>query len=336
MGFTSAEISAAREKRRAALLERWAGGSRLAAGELAEIADDISAGEKAGAEKDDAESFRLVAALPAKPTRSGYLHSLVDGCPYEKTYGATTRTLKLWRAAGRKIEPPEMPPLDEPWRMAAWYRRAMQRRVPPRLVELEDSGDPAARSPAQVGESSPASPAAVGATVEQAGALPDSAPEMAVVTGYAATLARFQRAEAVAHQRYIDAALAADPAVRERSAALQREWESIGDKLRAYERDAAKILRECGALWESATVVAALSDIHALIAAGVRRLHRRVRQRHPDLFALPASRQDALWDEAVDELFSALSNSGFTRDTAPPDSDSVADAGASSDDRRAA
>lgn len=78
---------------------------------------------------------------------------------YAKVYEVSDRAIKLWIKEGR--EKSDLPPLDEPTTMAAWYGRVKQRRIPLRLLHL--------KSPAKATESTaaPAAAAQPGASTEQ-------------------------------------------------------------------------------------------------------------------------------------------------------------------------
>ena len=76
--------------------------------------------------------FTLESALPVKPTRSGYRHPIVPGCPYEKTYNRKIRILKSWIAEGRAANDPC--PLDEPRQMVEWWQRHKKQVVPADLA----------------------------------------------------------------------------------------------------------------------------------------------------------------------------------------------------------
>lgn len=57
---------------------------------------------------------------------------------YEGTYGVSERTLKRWVSSGRHSRPVDLPPIDEPGKMATWYRRVYPKEhVPEKLLELE-------------------------------------------------------------------------------------------------------------------------------------------------------------------------------------------------------
>lgn len=74
------------------------------------------------------------------PTR--YRHPLAH---YAVAWGLgekATRTLKRWIADGRKASPPELPPFDEPSRMAAWWRTHKTWRVPDWMAAIESPEPP--------------------------------------------------------------------------------------------------------------------------------------------------------------------------------------------------
>ena len=111
-------------RRRYALLEKWSQGKRLSKSEFEEIRDLIpTIGEIRQSGNDEtAPNAQLVAH---------YQKAVPD---YEKVYGAGERTLKRWIAIGRAANPPELPPLDSPQEMPAWWSRHMKHRVPNKLI----------------------------------------------------------------------------------------------------------------------------------------------------------------------------------------------------------
>lgn len=83
-----------------------------------------------------AEQFALSgrAPLPAKLTNY-YKKIYADYCELyalEKKNG--DRTIKRWVSEGRACDPPALPPLDEPRKMAAWWRRLKGNRKPPAIM----------------------------------------------------------------------------------------------------------------------------------------------------------------------------------------------------------
>jgi hypothetical protein len=332
------KVQEMRVARRSALLQRWASGARLSPDERDEIADLIA--QPAGTSSPTAAPTPAAAPSPpaaaassfalesppaaAFSARSGCIHSLTPGTPYEATFGVAIRTIKRWRSSGARHTPPAYPPLDEPHRMAAWWRLVMKHEVPARLLQLEEAAPAPAPAPATVAApSAPATPAPAAEPAARTAApqIPPPAPRINFDaphdTGYAATLNRLSQAEAVAAQRYTEAVLSPDEAVRATATALKREWLELADTTRTYERDRAKILRESGETWDRAAVVEALTSVHNILAPGVRRLWRTIRRRHPDFTELPPARQEEIFNRETDALFAVLLNTAFTSASLP-------------------
>lgn len=327
-----------RDARRTALLAKWSAGVRLRSDERADIADLIGdtppapvspAGSLAPQVLPSAPAFALEATpAEAASSRSGCKHPLIPGTPYETTFAVSVRQIKRWRSAGSARQPASYPPLDEPWRVAAWYRVVMQRRVPARLLELEEAGPPTPEPEKTASAPTPSAPSLeanaalpLTASVPLPGrqsfpaALPTSVPGLS--TGYAATLDRLSQAEAIAAQRYADAAASMDPEVRSHAPSLKREWVELAETVRAYERDRGKVLRDSDAIWDKQAVLDAITSVHNVIAPGVRRLWRTIRRRHPQFHALTSVQQDEVFARESDALFSVLLNSRFTANTEP-------------------
>jgi len=53
---------------------------------------------------------------------------------YQKIYGVSERTIDRWLELGKLAIPPDLPPLDTPSAMAAWWARHMKQRVPSNLI----------------------------------------------------------------------------------------------------------------------------------------------------------------------------------------------------------
>lgn len=286
----------------------------------------------------EGESFAL-SAEPAggRAQRARYKYPLPH---YEGIFGTKVRAMKRWIAIGRDANPPDLPPLDQPEKVAAWWRRRMAHRVPEKLLDLERAGRAAAPAAAPRVANQPAgsdgvtagaakgqqtagvaAPIAFSYSVgEGAGAATDAK------RGFAGTLQRLRDAEAqtgtVYNQLMQRAAAEMDPGEQMRLTAAaeqtRRTWETLTKELRQYEADAPKVLAASGDAWFRPDVLAANLEIHTVIAAGVRGLVRRVR---PKLQGLNPSDQDALWDSEVDRLFAVFRANKFT---APPADDPAA------------
>lgn len=136
--ITADELS---RERQAALLLKWRKGQRLSEAEKAEIKSFLPS-DKAAARK---------ASIDSK------LHT---NAHYTQVYGVSEKTIKNWCRDGRgMISGPDLPPLDAPDKMAAWYARTHpDSKVPPKLMELARARLPSTASPPAPG--TPASPSA--------------------------------------------------------------------------------------------------------------------------------------------------------------------------------
>jgi hypothetical protein len=112
------------ERRRNALFARWSQGGKLGKTELKEISDLLP---KIPADPDRRE---MAEEAPAKPV---YEKNLED---YAPIYSCSVRQIHRWIAFGKARKPPELPPLDAPAEMAAWWLRNMKNRAPAKLLAL--------------------------------------------------------------------------------------------------------------------------------------------------------------------------------------------------------
>jgi hypothetical protein len=235
-------------------------------------------------------------AVPAKRTRSGYLHPLVDGSLYEEIYGRKIRSVKGWLADGRAAKPaPDMPPLDDPVAMVEWWQRVKKNAVPAclltaRAAAREMSAGQEREAPPGGGENLSGTPSGA-ANAQRRGALNiDDYQPMSF-------------ADAVQRQgRYVAAAMAAYDAAR-----ASTETSSGELALLAKERDSAlEALRKCQKDFDAAEIERGdrphindiLTELAPLLAhmatAFVDLLSARV--------GLPRARARALADEWFAEL----------------------------------
>jgi len=122
------QLQLLQQARHANLLKIWASGRRqLTPQELAEIRHLIPAGDA-----DAPKTFTLDpnAPLPAKLTNY-YLRALRE---YESVYGVKERAVKRWVSSGRHAAPPDLPPLDQPALMPAWWKRRMRQEIPSTIL----------------------------------------------------------------------------------------------------------------------------------------------------------------------------------------------------------
>lgn len=172
------------QRRRAALMHAYATGRRLSKEEQAEIADILpDAGE-----------------VERRVTRERYQHALDH---YAGRYGYAVRNVKKWLQVGRGRTPPDLPPLDEPAEMPAWWGRNMKQRCPKRLLMTIEPAAPPADATAKPAPSKEAEHRPPPKTTPAAG-------EDIKGTGYAAMIARATHAELVAWEAW-QGALKAEP-----------------------------------------------------------------------------------------------------------------------------
>jgi hypothetical protein len=113
------------QRRRQALFERWSHGGRLNKSEFEEIRDLLPEGK--------CDTRRISPSDPALGGPHAYQKDLIE---YESVYGTGLRQIHRWISAGKSANPPELPPLDAPHEMSAWWARHMKHRVPAKLVAL--------------------------------------------------------------------------------------------------------------------------------------------------------------------------------------------------------
>lgn len=110
------------EARLAALARLYALGKNLSKSQQAELSSLIPVGR----------------AIVKRLTTEAYKFKLAH---YVKVFGIDgkdpRKKLKRWLEAGRKQVPPDLPPFDAPEKMAEWWRRCMEIRVPEFMLKLE-------------------------------------------------------------------------------------------------------------------------------------------------------------------------------------------------------
>ncbi len=122
-------------ERQAALLLKWRKGQRLTDAEKAEIKPFLPS-DKAAAKRS---------------TLASKIHNNIH---YATVYACSEKTIKNWCREGREMPTgPDLPPLDAPEKMAAWYARTHphMKTVPPKLMELARAKQPAAPTSAAPG-----------------------------------------------------------------------------------------------------------------------------------------------------------------------------------------
>lgn len=255
----------------------------------------------------------------SRRARLGYRYPLAHYCGPLK---ASERTLKLWISLGRGVTPPDLPPLDEPWRLAEWYARHRKNRVPDHLLWLAAQGSGAGDVAKAEGAGPLFEPAAacgidttsggVPASQPSAGAsLPPAGAKPALATGFSATLERLREAEAAAGKRYTDLILENK---YDEAESAERRWQKLRGDLRDYERDAQKVLSAQGKLWPADEVAAVLYELHTVLLQSFESLYSRI---ETELRTLPREEAKRLYLAECRRLRAGLVANKFTAPPAP-------------------
>lgn len=154
----AAQLELMKEQRCASLIRRWLRAGKLNEKEKAEISDLIplailNAGPTSpGAQEAAASAVRLGPLNTRKHAK--YAKKLPE---YFDTYETGDRGLKYWIRRGKLLN--DLPPLDDPPKMADWWRRCMPQQVPDKLLAYEKPAvkDPLASS-GEPGKNTPTTP----------------------------------------------------------------------------------------------------------------------------------------------------------------------------------
>lgn len=212
------------ENRQALLLAKYAMGGSLTKDQEDEIRPMLDEGRSIGR--------RIV--------RENYLQKQEW---YAEQAGYDVRNIKKWIKAGKARTPIDLPPLDTPNLMPAWWGRNMKQKCPGRVLLWASGGAKAqehkascpAESETSAGDTTaPARPAVPGNQAPSETDLPEG-------KGYAATLLRWQQAERVAH-RFYEQALNADPFNEGLFEQRRRAYERASEMVRKLEIGKEEIL----------------------------------------------------------------------------------------------
>jgi hypothetical protein len=246
------------------------------------------------AEMDEiAEFLPSASAVERRVTKERFTHSLDH---YATVYGYAVRNVKKWLGIGREKTPLDLPPLDTPALMPAWWTRNMKQRCPPRLLQAASAAKPAATAqtlPAAVLSPPPAVP-------------PNSAPADGALksSGYAGMIERATHSEVVAWQAWQDS-LKADP------------YDASNEEMRrrAYDRaceQARKVLKDRDSGLAGDTEWGRWDDMETVAQEHVSVLNQSLRSspvRVATKLALPPElfRKIAdAWNAELDRIFDAL------------------------------
>lgn len=263
--------------RKISLIRRWINGGRLTDDEQTEIADVV----------------RSVDTPREEAKRGKYRLEQKD---YAAIFGTSDRTIKRWVKTGRDAG--DLPPLDAPGDMPAWWTKHYKHKLPSVILEAARAAAPVVVSPAQPS----------GVTSPLIAPPPQPAPPspLDVGTGFEEMLGRVRGAERAAYLDFT-AALAAND---EGKLPLARKtWSELSKQLRELERDAHDILSRSGATLTKSAVEKTIAEMHLPIVNGLRSMWRRIKTK---MLTTPDALQDRVWQDEVDRLLFRLSDSAFT------------------------
>lgn len=241
------ELETMRDARTASLLRRWLGGRKLTDEEKIEVAqragmplDILLAGPSAPGAKE--------AAQGALSTRKHvkYEKKLSE---YGPIFGQTDRTVKRWIRRGKELG--DLPPLDAPDRMAAWWRRCMDHQVPDRLLGfLPSSGGPDPRT----GNDDTGSRA----ISSEAGSAPDFSQIKSL--GIRENVEALRQTHAI-NKHLLDQALQAQQPNESAAQLRQKNFERSFELLRKGEQTLIELEKASGGLIDRETVAAELAQL---------------------------------------------------------------------------
>lgn len=131
------ELQTMVDVRCASLIKRWLSGKKLSDDEKSYVVEHghipleiLNQGPNSPAAKE------AVKGITSTRKHAKYKEKLPH---YASLYGQTERTIKRWIRRGKELN--DLPPLDHPELMAAWWRRCMDHQVPDYLLAVESKGD---------------------------------------------------------------------------------------------------------------------------------------------------------------------------------------------------
>lgn len=286
--ITGATPDELRAERVASLLLKFTRGARLSREEMAEIEHLVPSD---------------TAAYSRALTEGAYQRSYKD---YEKTYGKNARTIKWWVSQGKSREHPDLPPLDRPAEMPAWWGRVMKQRCP---RSVEDAARAAAAKPevTKADRPSPANPSAPPPPVKP-GAVPIF--ETPQVTTQEQNLVHLK--EQLARARYeLLEEQDKDAPDQHRLEQKERKWRELRNEVDKAEEVVFKMRTKQGKLVDVEELGAQLLPMLVTTAEAFRSLITRLKPRLAE--CATEEERDAVWQAGVDECFTELIAAGFLK-----------------------
>src|ERR1043166_3651831 len=256
------ELETMRDARAASLIKRWLAGKKLTDTEKAEIAhviplEILNLGPHSPGAKEAVSKIGQCGSHQSTRKHVKYKQKLPY---YASVFGQTDRTIKRWMRRGKELPPPtrngelDVPPLDDPPKMAAWWRRCMDRQVPDYILAI---ADPHAGN----GDASPPTTDEADSTAGQSG--PDRSPrDFSGVQGLglAENVAALRVTHAI-NKKLLDEALHADPPNDSATQLRQKNFERSFNLLRVAEITLVEFQEKHGQLVNEASVRAELAQL---------------------------------------------------------------------------
>lgn len=273
------------ESRISALLLKYAQGKRLAKEELEELAPFLPDESAAYSNAITKDAYKL----PYKE--------------YVPIYGKQIRTIKWWIQQGKAAEGgPDLPPLDCPAEMPAWWKRRMKQTCPKSVVDAaRAAAGPSPSAPTATPGTRPALP--VGST-------PVAAPRMEnlAVSSQEQSLLHLKEQLARARHDLLEEQNKAEPDPVKLET-KERKWRELRNEVDKAEEAVFKMRSKQGKLVDIEQLGAELQPMLVTVAESVRSLITRLKPRLTA--ATNDEERDAIWQAGVDECFTELISNGF-------------------------
>lgn len=262
---------------------------------------------------DAGETRELQQLFPHAPnlvghlTRATYKKPLIE---YARALGyKADATLKRWLDDGRAMDPPDLPPFDQPGQLAVWWSRVKKRKVPDELLAVADPNAGVASPLSSGATAAPASstpPPAAANSGDRDDSQRSPAP-MHEGSGFSASLERARENERHAARSLFDARQKKElGAIR----MAQDTWNKAFQELRRAEMDASAILIANGEMVRWPEVEADMFEKLQVVNQSIRSLMIRVATK----VTVPPELLRALtrvFNEELDRVFEDLDKSGY-------------------------
>ena len=233
---------------------------------------------------------------------------------YSNWYQSSARSIREWVLVGKRAG--ELPPLDNPKMMPAWWRQHREINIPDKIFEAESRkaameasalGDSelGTLNPSVSADSIPSSDLSAGNEPEKNFGTSENhrrenarGADNVGLRGISGMLRRLEDAEHELANDYLHAVRNEKASDAEVDRA-RRRWEGATESLRKLQKDAPSILKAQGELLVRSEVCDAIQQAHGALRAGLETFFKRIR---PRMDGLNEREQNELWDTEVQML----------------------------------